>query len=198
MEFFSTIALVSGMHIVLAMTPGPNTFAICCLASTGSRQAGLSAAAGVVAATGLWVGIALFGAGMAIVQDNLIFLILRYLTAAYLIWIGLRMLILPAAWRSVSGQGQPFCVGFLTGLTNPFAITFWLGAFLGVIPATAPSHVYAEIFCVIILQTMAWYFFLAILFSSAMRGQTFGAARSLRYVAALAMIVIGLNSLHVG
>jgi threonine/homoserine/homoserine lactone efflux protein len=103
---------------------------------------------------------------MVIAQDSPFSLIFRIFTAAYLIWIGLRMLILPAAWRSVSGHGQPFLVGLLTGLTNPFAITFWLGAFLGIIPADAPGHVYVEIFTVIILQTMAWYSFLAVLLGS--------------------------------
>ncbi|WP_196053513.1 LysE family translocator [Paracoccus lichenicola] len=182
----------------MAMTPGPNTFAICCVASTGSRRDGLSAAAGVVAATGLWAGIAMLGAGAVVAWNHQLFLGLRAVAALYLIGIGLRMLVLPLSPRPALAGGQPFLVGLLTALANPFAIAFWLGTFLAAMPATAPDHLYARIFGLIILQSLIWYSALAILFSTAMRGRTPGTARLLRYVTAGAMILIGLSALVPG
>ena len=161
MDFLSSIFVVSGLHLAVAMTPGPSTFAICCAASTGSRRDGLSAAAGVVTATGLWFGIALFGAGTVIAWSNQLFLL-------------------------------------VTALANPFAIAFWLGTFLTALPATAPDHLYARIFGLIILQSLIWYSSLAILFSTAMRGRTFGTTRLLRGITAGAMIAAGLNALIPG
>ncbi|WP_237168372.1 LysE family translocator [Paracoccus shandongensis] len=177
------------------MTPGPNTFAVCWVASTGSRRDGLSAAAGVVTATGLWIGIALFGAGKVVAWNHQLFLGLRVVAALYLIWIGLRMLAAPAVPRKGLGGGQPFILGLLTALANPFSMAFWLGTFLAAIPATAPDHHYARIFALIILQSLLWYSSLAILFSTALRGRTFGTARLLRYVTAGAMIAVGASAL---
>ncbi|WP_347139058.1 LysE family transporter [Paracoccus sp. SSK6] len=195
MNLFANIFFIAGMHLAVAMTPGPNTLAICCVASAGSRRDGLSAAAGVVTATGLWVGIALLGAGAVIARNGQLFTGLRVLAALYLLWIGLRMLAAPQVRRAVPTGGRPFAVGLLTALANPLAIAFWMGTFLSAIPATAPVHVYAGIFALIILQSTIWYSLLAILFSSALRGRPFGASRLLRYVAAGAMIVIGVSAL---
>jgi threonine efflux protein len=198
MDFLSSIFVVSGLHLAVAMTPGPSTFAICCAASTGSRRDGLSAAAGVVTATGLWFGIALFGAGTVIAWNNQLFLGLRVVAALYLIWIGLRMLLVPAVPGKAKGGERPFLVGLVTALANPFAIAFWLGTFLTALPATAPDHLYARIFGLIILQSLIWYSSLAILFSTAMRGRTFGTTRLLRGITAGAMIAAGLNALIPG
>lgn len=198
MDFLANVLFVSGLHLATAMTPGPNTLAICCTASAGSRRDGLSVAAGVVAATALWVSVALLGIGMVIARNDQLFAVLRFASAAYLIWIGLRMLAAPAIGQALMNHGQPFLVGLLTALANPLAIAFWLGTFLAAIPADAPDHVYAEIFLLIIFQSVIWYSFLAIMFSSIMRGRTFGATRILRYVVAVAMIVIGLSVLYPG
>lgn len=198
MDAFNNILTISGLHLAMAMMPGPNTFAICCVASAGSRRDGLSVAAGVITATGLWAGIALLGAGAVIAWNHQLFLGLRAVASLYLVWIGLRILVAPATLRRVLSGGQPFLLGLLTALANPFAIAFWLGTFLAAIPETAPDHHYARIFALIILQSLIWYSSLAILFSSALRGQSFHAAPVLRYVAAAAMIVIGLNALAPG
>ena len=96
------------------------------------------------------------------------------------------------------GGERPFLVGLVTALANPFAIAFWLGTFLTALPATAPDHLYARIFGLIILQSLIWYSSLAILFSTAMRGRTFGTTRLLRGITAGAMIAAGLNALIPG
>lgn len=198
MDVFATLFLISGLHLAIAMTPGPNTLAICCAASAGTRRDGLSVAAGVVAATGLWVGLALLGADAVADRDGHVFLPLRVLAALYLVWMGLRMLTACPMPRGGMMGRQPFLLGLLTALANPVAIAFWLGTFLAAIPAAAPEYVYAEIFILIIVQSVIWYSFLAILFSSAMRGRSFAAARISRYVAAAAMIAVGLGALAPG
>lgn len=198
MDISSSMIIVSGLHLAMAMTPGPNVLAICSVASAGSRRDGLSVAAGVVAATGLWAGIALLGAGAVIAWNHQLFLGLRVMASLYLIWLGLRMLIAPSVQHGTITRGQPFLIGLLTALANPFAIAFWLGTFLAAIPASAPDHLYARIFGLIILQSLVWYSSLAILFSTAMRGRTLGTARLLRYVTAGALILIGLSGIVPG
>ena len=198
MDPFANIFTIVGLHLAVAMTPGPNTLAICSVASTGSQRDGLSVAVGVVVATGLLAGIAILGAGAVIACNHHLFLGLRVVGALYLIWIGLRILTAPAISKASIIKGQPFLVGLLTALTNPFAIAFWFGTFLAAVPASAPDHFYARIFGLIILQSLIWYSSLAILFSTAMRGRTLGTARLMRYVTAGALILIGTSAMVPG
>ena len=142
--------------------------------------------------------LALLGADAAADRNGHVFLALRVLAALYLIWLGLRMLTACPLRRDVMAGRQPFLLGLLTALANPIAIAFWLGTFLAAIPAAAPGYLYAEIFILIIGQSVIWYSFLAILFSSAMRGRSFAAGRLSRYVAAAAMIAVGLGALAPG
>ena len=147
---------------------------------------------------GLQVGLHILGAGAVIAWNHHLFLGLRVVGALYLIWIGLRILTAPAIPKASIIKGQPFLVGLLTALTNPFAIAFWFGTFLAAVPASAPDHFYARIFGLIILQSLIWYSSLAILFSTAMRGRTLGTARLMRYVTAGALILIGTSAMVLG
>ncbi len=195
MSYFGDILFICGLHLAIAVSPGPSTVAICCSASMVTRRAGLSVAAGIVTATGLWAGAALLGAGAVIAYHEHLLMILRLSSGIYLTGIGLRMLVMPPAWNSPRACGQPFLLGLLTALSNPVALAFWLGTFLTVIPATATNRFYAAIFALIILQSTVWYFLLAVLSSSVLPGRIFGAARSLRQIGAGTMILIGLNAL---
>lgn len=195
MDILANLLVICGLHLGIAMTPGPNTLAICCVASAGTRRDGLWVAAGVVAATGLWVGLALLSVGAALAQDSALVTGLRIAAAVYLMGSGLRMLASSPARKAAPVGGQPFLMGLLTALANPLALAFWLGTFLAAIPAPAPRYFYAEIFTLIILQSVLWYFFLAIVFSSAMRGRTFATARITRQLAAGAVIAVGVAAL---
>lgn len=195
---FSDILFIAGLHLAVAISPGPNTFAICATASSGSRRQGLCVAAGVVAGTGLWIAVAMLGVGAILSRHDGVLDVLRGAAALYLMGFGLRMLASPPAGFMGTRQGPSFALGLLTALTNPLAMAFWLGAFLAAIPADAPSPVYLGIFLVIMFQSAVWYSFLAVLFSSTLRGQGFPAARVLRFIAGAAMILVGLNVLRGG
>lgn len=189
------ILAILALHLAAAITPGPNTLAVCCAASIGKRRDALAVAAGIALATGLWVAIALLGAGAVIAWNPRLLLGMRAFGAAYLVWVGVGFL-LPRAVRSIGpAGGHPLLVGLLTGLTNPFSVAFWLGSFLAAIPETAPNHLYVRIFGLIVLQSAVWYSSLALLFSTILRGRNIAEMPLLRHVAGAVMITIGLNAL---
>lgn len=194
-DLAASILVILGLHLAMAMTPGPNTLTICSVAGAGSRQDGLSVVAGLVGATGLWVGAALFGMMSLTTRHDEIYVAFQSSAAVLLIWTGVRMMAVSPRPSIRTGPRRPFIAGLLTGLANPLAIAFWTGTFLTAIPRTAPHSVYPLIFILIIVQTTLWYSLLAILSSTAMRGRTFAATRLLRVVAAGTMIVVGLDAL---
>ena len=61
MEFLPNLLGLAGMHILMAMLPGPNTVVVTWLSATKSRSDGLTAVAGIVLASLIWVGFALWG-----------------------------------------------------------------------------------------------------------------------------------------
>ncbi len=201
MEFVPNLIGLAGMHILMAMLPGPNTVVVSWLAATQSRRDGLKAVAGVVLASLIWVGFALWGVGALLLEAGWLYRLLRIAGAAYLVYIGVRMIRAGLATSSAAAGGPalhmrrgPFVTGLMTTLSNPKSAVFWTSAFLVAVPPHAPSWVYVAILAIITLQSTLWYGAIALFFST-------GFARALylritRYLDLLAggvMIALGLK-----
>lgn len=122
-ELFTAFLLIT---LVLMLIPGPIvTLVIATSVSKGTR-AGLVTVAGT--SSGNAVVLALIAIGLSWILDHALtwFEILRWVGAAYLIWLGLQ------AWRG-AGRGEPlppndrihFGRGFLVALSNPKTIAFF-------------------------------------------------------------------------
>ncbi len=117
-----------GALFLAAATPGPAMFAV--IATGVPRGAWLAFAAGLGVAFGdvILVFIALFGMIALAQAFSAIFLVAKYVGAAYLIWLGYKM------WRSAGelkqgetvpgGAGRSFLLGLTVALSNPKAILF--------------------------------------------------------------------------
>lgn len=136
--------LVVGCLAVIA--PGPN------LAMTLRNSLGYSRAAGVLTAVGLAAGnlvhatYCLIGIGLVISRSIVLFDAIKWLGAAYLIYIGIRSLgAKPHADDSheggrASGMSRAAAVrsGFLTNLLNPKVTLFFLALFTQIIEPGTP------------------------------------------------------------
>ncbi|MFO1142382.1 MAG: LysE family translocator [Amaricoccus sp.] len=164
MAYLPTLLTLSGMHLLMAMLPGPNTLVVGWLSAKRSRGAGLGAAAGVALASAAWVALTLWGIGSLLVEAGVLYRGLRLAGAAYLVVVGLRLLrsgLGPAGdpGRGVPALGgrNPFIAGFLTTASNPKSAVFWTSAFLVAVPPHAPGWVHAAIVAVVAGQSAAWY-----------------------------------------
>jgi threonine/homoserine/homoserine lactone efflux protein len=132
---------------LLTITPGLDTALVLRTAAVeGPRRAAL-AAIGISAGCLTWGSAAAFGLGALLQASTVAFTALKWAGAAYLVWLGIGMILRPrdrfemAAPTNVSGGGTAWMRrGFLTNLLNPkigiFYISF-LPQFLakGVSPA---------------------------------------------------------------
>jgi threonine efflux protein len=169
MDYLSTLLHLSLIHILMAMLPGPNTVLVGYCSISQSRRAGFVAAAGVATASLIWVSLSLAGVGILLVNAGGLFRLLRFLGAAYLIYVGVRLL------RS-SGKGlelpqttvyrSPFMAGILTTLSNPKSAVFWTSIFSIVIPASAPLWFWITVAALTTMQSLCWYAAVALVFSS--------------------------------
>lgn len=129
---------------LLVMSPGPNGVLVAKTVPTSGRMAGMANVAGFVSAFYLHGTLSTLGISVILVQSAQAFMILKFLGAAYLCWIGFKAL--RDAWRGVKTVGdvspakrkrtliKAYGEGFLTNALNPKTSMFYLAAFPQFIP----------------------------------------------------------------
>jgi threonine/homoserine/homoserine lactone efflux protein len=120
--------------LALNLTPGLDTFYILARSGREGRAVGFAAALGINAGCLVHTAAAVLGVSAILMTSALAFSVLKYLGAAYLVWIGLRMLLSRTAARTPTatrgeGMGAAFRQGLLTNVLNPKVALFYL-AFL--------------------------------------------------------------------
>ena len=120
--------------MALNLTPGLDTFYILTRSGREGHAVGLAAALGINAGCIVHSTAAVLGISAILMTSAIAFSVLKYLGAAYLVWIGLRMLLSRAAARQPTitrglGLAAAFRQGMLTNVLNPKVALFYL-AFL--------------------------------------------------------------------
>lgn len=169
-EFF-TVALI---HLLAVASPGPD-FAIVVRESVAfGRRAGIFTALGVGAGIFVHVAYSLLGIGLIVSQSIVLFNALKWLAAAYLLYIGIKALRAKPAdpARAELGLEQAarspraaFTTGFVTNGLNPKATLFFLSLFTVVIDPHTPLTVQAGYGLYLALATALWFCLVAMLFS---------------------------------
>jgi len=130
---------------LLTITPGADTLLVVRYAGGRGGRAGLGAAAGVCLGTLVWGVIVAVGVAALIVASPLLFTLLKWAGAAYLVWLGMTLLLpkpdRPGADTSPSPlkAGSPFASGLLTNLLNPKVGVFYLAFLPQFIPPGVPQ-----------------------------------------------------------
>ncbi|MEH6484153.1 MULTISPECIES: LysE family translocator [Pseudomonas] len=169
-EFF-TVALI---HLLAVASPGPD-FAIVVRESVGAgRRAGIFTALGVGCGIFVHVTYSLLGIGLIVSQSIVLFNALKWLAAAYLLYIGFKALRAKPAVANTSDSEQPrlerspraaFMTGFVTNGLNPKATLFFLSLFTVVINPHTPLLVQAGYGVYLAAATSVWFCLVAMLFS---------------------------------
>lgn len=167
---FLTVAFV---HLLAVASPGPDFAIVVRESVTHGRTAGTWTALGVGAGILVHVTYSLLGIGLIVAQSAVLFNLLKWLAAAYLLYLGIKALRSgPAAPES--GVSQPetsrnprgaFVSGFVTNGLNPKATLFFLSLFTLVINPHTPLVIQAGYGIYLACATAAWFSLVALLFS---------------------------------
>lgn len=140
----NTLAIFAAAVVVFAVVPGPAVFYIVTRSVSQGRRAGAVSAAAVATGTLVHVAAATLGLSALLVSSALAFSIVKYLGAAYLIYLGLRALLnrdsgKPDAAPVAQPLSRVYREGVLVAVLNPKTALFFL-AFLPqfVDPARGP------------------------------------------------------------
>jgi len=130
----STLGLFIVAALALLVTPGPAVLYIVARSIDQGRWAGLVSTLGIGVGTLFHVAAAAFGVSALLMSSALAFNLVKYVGAAYLIYLGLRKLMVKEAVENPTG-GQPqklsriFLQGVVVNLLNPKTALFFF-AFL--------------------------------------------------------------------
>ncbi len=118
--------------LVFLMLPGPGTFALLTSTGKGGFRAGAAATLGVIAGDQVLMWLAVAGVAALLAAHPAVFHGVQYLGAAYLAWIGVKLLLARGG-----GGASPIRIeahhyarqAFLITLLNPKAIVFYMAFF---------------------------------------------------------------------
>lgn len=130
----SSLALFLTAALILLVVPGPAVLYIVARSLEQGRVAGLVSTAGIGLGGVVHVTAAALGLSALVVQSAIAFSVIRYLGAAYLVYLGVRTLLARAedhGSRTIKPRAlrRLFLQGFVVNLLNPKAALFFL-AFL--------------------------------------------------------------------
>jgi len=126
---------------LLTMTPGLDTALVLRTAAAEGGRRALAAALGICLGCLAWGALVAVGLGVLLEASKLAYLALKWIGAAYLLYLGARMVLAPR--RAEPGEAEPpprsswFQRGLLTNLLNPKVGAFYVSFLPQFIPSGA-------------------------------------------------------------
>lgn len=192
-------AFCAAILVFLAL-PGPGTFALLTSTAKGGFRGGAAATLGLIVGDQVLLWMAVAGVAALLHAHPTLFRAVQWLGAAYLAWIGLR-LIFPKAGATggpiTIRTGQYLRQSLLTTLLNPKAIVFYMAFFpLFINPATHRGTVTFVAMAVTIAAITAVYCLLLCAFAQAVSAKVRAhrkLARGLERLAGVFLIGFGIR-----
>ncbi|MGP0073414.1 MAG: LysE family translocator [Bryobacteraceae bacterium] len=142
----SRFLIFLGAALVLAVTPGPGIFYVLARSLRGGRREGALSAAGTFLGGLVHVAAAAFGLSAILAASAIAFETVRYAGAAYLIYLGFRMIRSrdqEAALEAAGATRGTFLQGVITEVLNPKTALFFL-SFIPQFVSVRQGHVAAQ------------------------------------------------------
>lgn len=173
MEYLPLILSVVSIHLLAVISPGPDLIMTLKNSLTYSRKAGMWTSVGFGLGVMIHVFYCVAGLALIISQSILLFSIIKFIGAGYLMYIGYTSLVSKKSVIDVSTEVSkkdltPFQAvksGFLTNLLNPKATLFFLGLFTLVLSPTTPVPVVLIMSAIMVMNNILWYTLVAVFFT---------------------------------
>jgi len=191
-------AFCAAILLFLAL-PGPGTFALLTSTAKGGLRGGAAATLGVILGDQVLMWLAVAGVAALLASHPLLFQGVQYLGAAYLAWVGLKLIFAkPGAASPITiTPGRYLRQSLLITLLNPKAIVFYMAFFpLFINPATHRGMVTFAAMAVTIAAITAVYCLLLCAFANAVSAQVRAhqrLARALERLAGVFLVGFGIR-----
>lgn len=206
MAFFSDWLTVVAMGTMAIVTPGPD-FALTLRSSlVHSKRTGTYTAVGVGAGNTVHATYCLIGIGAIISKSILLFSLLKWAGAAYLIYLGIKSLKAKKLVLTAQANGRAdrstkeitrwaaFRIGFFGNLLNPKATLFFLALFTQIVRPSTPIMVQAAYGLTVAALSIVWFALVATVISQrTFRNYVLSVSHWLERITGVALILLGLR-----
>lgn len=188
--------------IGIILLPGPNSLYVLSVATARGVKAGYQGAFGVFVGDTILLVLTALGAASLLRSNPGLFLVVKYLGAAYLSWVGLNLIWAAfQKWRNKTGDvaavaetpanmQHPFKRALVISLLNPKAILFLLSFFVQFIDPTYETPAVPFLILSTIIMVFSALYLSALIFLGARLAEAFRARK--RLTASLSSAVGGL------
>lgn len=154
-------------------SPGPDFIMVVKNSLSYSRKTGVYTALGIGSGIIVHILYTFLGIGLLIKESPSIFNIIKYLGAAYIIYLGVmsfraescqKKLILASEGRNISAF-KAFRIGFITNALNVKASMFFLGLFTTMISPETSTNTLLILAVLIVVQTTLWFILVSYFFT---------------------------------
>ena len=161
------------IHLAAVMSPGPDFIMVVKNSLTYSRKTGVYTAVGIGCGIVIHVLYTFFGIGLLIKETPSLFNFIKYIGAAYIIYIGVMSLFAKPSQQKVIVAGlendispfKAFRIGFITNALNVKASMFFLGLFTTMISSETSFKTLTILGFLVVFQTMLWFVLVAYFFT---------------------------------
>jgi RhtB (resistance to homoserine/threonine) family protein len=163
--YMNEFLMIAGALFIALLAPGPDFAMILKQSITYGKRASIVSSIGIGLGISVHVIYTVLGIGLIISKSIILFNIIKYLGAAYLIYIGYMSLKSKGMKLKVDASEitneisdlKSFSIGFLCNALNPKATLFFLSIFTVVVSIDTPLYIQSMygIFC--IFATMFWF-----------------------------------------
>ncbi|MET3899871.1 RhtB (resistance to homoserine/threonine) family protein [Devosia sp. UYZn731] len=185
-----------------AVIPGADFAMVLRQSIAQDRRAALFTSAGIATSILVHGSYTLLGVGVIVGQSLLLFNILKWAGAAYLVWLAIAALRSPPPTPPIIGDENEarrsdwaaFGLGFLTNLLNPKAVLFFLALFTTLVSAHTGGDI--KVFYVLCMSMMlfAWFALVSIFFTtSSVRQGFFRLGRWFNRVTGITFILLAVR-----
>lgn len=164
-----TVLIVGWLAVA---SPGPNLALVLRNSLAYSRSAGIYTAVGLAVGNLVHAAYSLIGIGVVIARSILLFNIIKWLGAGYLIYIGFRSLQakkheghLAVGHVHLLGRFAAIRLGFLTNLLNPKVTLFFLALFTQIIRPSTPLPAQVAYGFTMVSLEFVWFALIAVIIS---------------------------------
>lgn len=187
--------------IMIVLLPGPNSLYVLALAAQQGVRAGWQAALGVFVGDSVLMLASAAGAVTLLQTYPLIFHIVQYAGAAYLVYLGIRLIIAaiktwpkdeqlqtvmeqPIVEPQLAKQASPFAKALLISLLNPKAILFFLSFFVQFVDPQFPQPAISFLILALTLQLFSALYLATLIYGGNYLAESFRQRKRLTAVSA--------------
>jgi threonine/homoserine/homoserine lactone efflux protein len=148
MSISASLASFIAAASLLTIAPGLDTALVLRTAATGGPRRAALTGLGIAAGCFSWATLVAVGLGALLAASQMAYTTLRWVGAAYLVYIGYKMLrhprrsFLPEARGNGDGRHRDFVTGILTNLLNPKVGVFYVSFLPQFVPVDVPVAPY--------------------------------------------------------